>query len=154
MLSTCLLAALNFLDIFSQTIARSIPVRTDDGFVLIACYFGPPLPLYPRFFVLLALVIAAPNAFKRTAHNRLFASIGSASALSTYVIWWINSFRAFRNYEDSADIKALVHPEVRQFAYLHDGTPLDLAVAVSIAVCLILLLDRLFTMDQMPFEKS
>ena len=144
MLSTCLLAAINYLDVLVHSIVRSMPVRTGD-FVLTACYFGPPPPLCPRFFVLLALLLAAPNAFMRTAHNRLFASIGSASALSTYVIWWINSFHTFRNYEDFAGIQALVHPEVKQFAYLYYGTPLDLAIAISTAVCLVLLLDRLFT---------
>lgn len=148
MLSTCVVAAINFLDILVQTIAESMPSRTADGFVVIHCYFGPPPPLHPRFFVLIALFIATPNAFKRTAFNRFLASVGTAAALGTYVLWWIDSFRTFRNYEDFAGIQALIHPEVRQFAYLYHGTPLDFAVALSIAVCLVLLLDRLFTMDR------
>ena len=148
LLSTCILAAINFLDIFVQTILRSLPSRAVDGFVLTACYFGPPPPYYPRFFVLVALLVAALNVFKRAAFNRFLASVGSAGALITYILWWMASYHRFRNYERLDDIKVLVHPEVRQFAYLSHGTPLDLAIVLSIAVCLVLLLDRLFTMDQ------
>jgi len=144
LLSTCILAAINFLDILAETTTRYSGSRTVDGFTFTTCHFGPPPPFYPRFFVLVALLFAALNVFKRTAFNRFLASVGSASALLTYVTWWINSFRTFRNYEEFADIKALVHPEVKQFAYLHHGTPLDLAIVLSIAVCLVLLLDRLF----------
>ena len=144
LLSTCILAAINFLDILAQT-ARSLPIRTASRFSISVSHFGPPPPLYPRFFVLLALLFAVPNAFKRTAFNRFLASLGSAAALGTYFLWWMTSYRTFRNYEDFAGIKALVHPEVKQLAYLHHGTPLDLAIALSIGVCLVLLLDRLLT---------
>lgn len=145
MLSTCLLAAVNFLDILSQTIGRSIPTRSADGFVLTACTFGPPPPFYPRFFVLVALLIATLNVFKRTAFNRFFASVGSAAGLTIYILWWMDSYRTLRHYEEFAEIRVLAHPEVKQFAYLYHGTPPDLAVAISTAVCLVLLLDRLFS---------
>lgn len=144
MLSTCLLAAVNFLDILSQTIERSIQTRSADGFVLTACTFGPLEPFYPRFFVLVALLVATLNVFKRTVFNRFFASVGSAAGLTIYILWWMDSYRTLRNYEELAEIRALVHPEVKLFAYLHHGALLDLAVTISIAVCLILTLDRLF----------
>ena len=152
MLSTCLLAAVNFLDILSQTIERSIPTRSADGFVLTACYFGPLVPFYPRFFVLVALLIATLNVFKRTAFNRFLASVGSAAGLTIYILWWMDSYRTLRNYEEFAEIRALVHPEVKLFAYLHYGTPLDLAVAISTAVCLILTMDRLFDGEKFRVE--
>lgn len=145
LLSTCILAAINFLDIFVQTLAESMGTRTADGFVVTHCYFGPPASFHPRFFVLLALLVAALNVFKRTAFNRFLASVGSAAALAVYVLWWLDSYRTFINYERFAGMGALIHPEVHQFAYLYHGTPLDLGIALSIGVCLVLLLDRLFT---------
>lgn len=152
MLSTCLLAAVNFLDILSQTIERSIPTRSADRFVLTACYFGPLEPFYPRFFVLVALLVATLNVFKRTAFNRFFASVGSAAGLTIYILWWMDSYRTLRNYEELAEMRALVHPEIKLFAYLHYGAPLDLAVTISTAVCLILTLDRLFDGEKFRVE--
>lgn len=148
MLSTCLMAAINFFDIFVQTMTRDFGSRTVDGFTLTVCWFGPPAPFRPRFFVLIALLVATPNAFKATAFNRFLASVGSAAALTSYILWWIASYLRLRNYEDFAGIQAFIHPEVKHFAYLYHGTPLDLAIAVSTAVCLVLLVDRLFTMDR------
>lgn len=143
MLSTCLLAAINFLDILSQTLAPLHRPR-GDNFAGTICTFGPPPPFYPRFFVLVALLIVTLNVFKKTAFNRFLATVGSAAGLGIYILWWMDSYRRLRNYEDFADIKALVHPEVKYFVYLYHGTPLDLAIAVSTVVCLVLLLDRLF----------
>lgn len=143
MLSTCLLAAVNFLDILSQTLTQ-LASRNDGDYWTIGCTFGPPPPFYPRFFVLVALLVAALNVFKRTAFNRFFASVGSAAGLTIYILWWMDSYRRLRNYEELAEVRALVHPEIKLFAYLHYGAPLDLAVTISIAVCLILTLDRLF----------
>lgn len=144
LLSTCILAAINFFDIFVQNLAETMGTRAADGFVVTHCHFGPPASFHPRFFVLLALVVATLNVFKRTAFNRYLASVGSAGALLVYVLWWISSYHRLRNYEQSVEIRALVHPEIKQFAYLYQGTPLDLGIALSIAVCLVLLLDRLF----------
>jgi hypothetical protein len=143
MLSTCIVAAINFFDIVSL-MARDFETRTADGFTITACRFGPPAPFYPRFFALAALLVATPSAFKKTAGSRLVASIATAVALAFYVFWWAESYVRLRNYEYLAGIKALIDPEVKQFAYLYQGTPPDLAVALSTAVCLILLLDRLF----------
>lgn len=55
-------------------------------------------------------------------------SVGaSAAALAVYIRWWITS-----------------QHEVKHFAYLHYGTPIDVGITLSIAVCLVLLLGRLF----------
>ncbi|HKV37087.1 MAG TPA: hypothetical protein VJP89_22290 [Pyrinomonadaceae bacterium] len=91
-----------------------------------------------------ALLVATLTVFKRTTRSRLVASIGSAIALAGYVFWWAESYRTFLNFEDFAGVKVLAHPEVKHFAYLYYGTPSDLGIALSIAVCLVLLLDRLF----------
>ena len=151
MLSTCLLAAVNFFDILSQTLEPFTRSRTDDDWT-IGCSFGPPPPFYPRFFVLVALLIATLNVFKRTAFNRFFASVGSAAGLTIYILWWMDSYRTLRNYEELAEMRALVHPEIKLFAYLHYGAPLDLAVTISTAVCLILTLDRLFDGEKFRVE--
>jgi hypothetical protein len=143
LLSTCIVAVINFVDIFSQ-MARDVGTRAVDGYVITACHFGPPAPFYPRFFVLVALLIATPCAFKRTALSRFISAVAAAAALAAYILWWIGSYRTLRNYEDFAGIQALINPEVKQFAYLYHGTPPDLAVTLSIAVCLVLTLDRLF----------
>ena len=146
LLSTCIVAAINFFEILLETIVdtQTLGDRVVDGYEITSCYFGPPPAFFPRFFVLVALLVVTLNAFKRTGFNRLVASIGSAAALGVYVLWWVDSYRSFRNFEDLAGIQALIHPHVKQFAYLYQGTPVDLAIALSIAVCLVLLLDRLF----------
>lgn len=146
LLATCIVAAINFFEILSETMvaAQAAGTRVVDGFEITICYFGPPPAFYPRFFVLVALLVVTLNAFKRTGFNRLVASIGSAVALGVYVLWWVDSYHSLGNIEDLAGIKALIDPEVKQFAYLYQGTPVDLAIALSIAVCLVLLLDRLF----------
>ena len=124
--------------------ARETATRTVDGFTITSCHFGPPAPFYPRFFALVALLIATPYSFKKTAGSRLVASIGSAVALGFYVFWWADSYYRLRSFEAYAGIPALIHPEVKQFAYLYQGAPPDLVVAVSTAVCLVLTLDRMF----------
>ena len=144
LLSTCVVAAINFLDIISIMAAREAHASEAARHGIFICYFGPPPPFYPRFIVLVALLIATLGAFKKTACSRFIASIGSVVALAMYVLWWISSYRTLRNYEDFAGIQVLINPEVQQFAYLYHGTPPDLAVALSTAVCLVLMLDRLF----------
>lgn len=140
------MAAINFVDILSQTMAeaQAAGTRIVDGYEITICYFGPPPSFHPRFFVLLALLIATSAAFNRTAFSRFISSVGSASALGIYILWWTASYRMLRNYEDFAGIQALIHPEVKQFAYLCHGSPIDLAVVLSTGVCLVLMLDRLF----------
>jgi hypothetical protein len=144
LLATCTVAAINFLHIVSITAAEFALVQEGARHGSTACYFGPPPPFYPRFIVLVALSIATATVFKKTTGNRFVASVGSAVALSAYVFWWLASYRIFRNFEDFAGIQALIHPDVKQFAYLCQGTPVDLAVVLSTVVCLVLMLDRLF----------
>ena len=143
LLATCIVAAINFLDVISIMAAREAEAAEAARHGWMICYFGPPTPFYPRFFVMLALVVAGVAVFKRTVRSRLVASVGSTVAVAIYVLWWISSYRMLRNFEVNAGIKALVHPEVNHFAYLYQGTPADLAVTLSTAVCLVLTFDRL-----------
>ena len=142
--ATCIVAALNFLDVLSLMAERSVLAEEAARHGFTMCFFGPPKPFYPRFFALVALLIATPCAFKKTAGSRLVASIATTVALAFYVFWWADSYYRLRSFEDHAGIQALIHPEIKQFAYLYQGTPPDVAVALSTAVCLTLLLDRLF----------
>jgi len=148
LLSTFIVAAINFLDIISIMAERTAHAREAARYGIFVCYFGPPPPFYPRFIVVVALLIATLGAFKKTAWSRFVASVGSAVALLAYVFWWLDSYQRLRNFEDLAGIRALIHPEVNQFVYLYHGTPPDLAVALSTAVCLVLTLDRLFDGEQ------
>jgi hypothetical protein len=144
LLSTCIVAALNFLDVLSLMAERAAAAAEAARHGWTMCFFGPPEPFYPRFFALVGLLIATPFSFNKTAGSRFVASIGSAVALAAYSLWWFESYRAFHNFESGAGIGVLTYPDIKQFAYLYQGTPPDLAVALSAAVCLTLLLDRLF----------
>ena len=147
LLATCIAATLNFLEVISQLFARAQGgTYTVDGvqFTFTACYFGPPRPSYPRFIVAVALLLATSAAFKQTVACRFTSSAGLLAAMASYVFWWFESYRTFHNFEELAGIRVLSNPEVKQFAYLYAGTPADLAIALSMAVCLMIMLDRLF----------
>jgi hypothetical protein len=144
LLATCIVAVINLLDVFSQMVERATAVRTVDGFEVTACYFGPPTPFYPRLIVAAALLIAVLAAFGQTVSCRFISSAGLAAAMAAYVFWWFESYQIFHNFEEFAGIRVLTNPEIKKFAYLYAGTPADLAIALSIAVCLVMMLDRLF----------
>ena len=86
-LTTCFAAALNFGDIFTETLAASqaAGTRIVDGYEITVCYYGPPPAFRPRFFVLLALVLATLGAFKKTVGCRVFTSVGLAGSLTIYI---------------------------------------------------------------------
>jgi hypothetical protein len=107
------------------------------------CYFGPPVGFYPRFFVFAALLFALVGNFRRTFPRSIISTTGAAAALSAYIYWWLHSYRVFRNFTD-VDIRFLNNPEIKQAAYLYNGTWFDVCVAVSLVVSLVLLVDRLF----------
>jgi hypothetical protein len=48
----------------------------------------------------------------------------------------------FRNFTE-VDIRFLDNPEIKQVAYLYNGTWFDVWVAESLVVCFVLLVDRL-----------
>jgi hypothetical protein len=144
LLSTCIVAAWNFLDVLSLMFERAAAAAEAARHGFTMCFFGPPAPFYPRFFALVALLVATPYSFKKTAGSRLVASIGSAVAFAAYGFWWVDSHLVFYNFEHFGGVPVLDHPHIQQFAYLYQGTPPDLAVALSTAVCLVLTLDRLF----------
>ena len=146
LLATCIAATLNFTEVLSQLFARAHGGTYGvDGvqFTINVCYFGPPRPFYPRFIVAVALLLATPAAFRQTVSCRFTSSVGLGAAMASYFFWWLSSYRTFRNFEELADIRVWSNPEVKHFAYLYTGTPADLAIALSIAVCLVMMLDRL-----------
>jgi hypothetical protein len=144
LVTTCLAAALNFALIFVQNwkAASAAGTHIVDGYEITICYFGPPVGFYPRFFVFVALLVATVGVFRRTFPRSLIAIVGVAAAFSVYIYWWMRSYRVFRNFTD-VDIHFLNNPEIRQVAYLYQGTWFDVSVAASIVVCFVLLLDRL-----------
>jgi len=144
-LTTCFAATLNFVEIFSYTMAAAAAAgpHVVDGYVVISCYFGPPAAFYPRLLVLAGLLLAAPAAFPRTSLSRLICSTGLTISLCTFIYWWLDSYRIFRHLND-AEIRFLDNVEIKQSAYLYGATFLDLGVALSLTVCLVAVLDRLF----------
>jgi hypothetical protein len=98
LLSTCIVAACNFLDVISIMAARAAEAAEAARYGIMICYFGPPTPFYPRFLVLVGLVIATVAVFKKTVRSRLVASVGSTVALAMYVLWWISSYRMLRSF--------------------------------------------------------
>jgi hypothetical protein len=144
-LITCVAAAINFSIVFVQNAkaASNAGTRVVDGHVITICYFGPPVSFYSRFFAFAALLLAVLGIFRRTFSRSITATAGVAGALSAYVYWWIHSYRVFRNFTDF-EIPFLNHPEIKQVAYLYNGTWFDVCVVASLVVSFVLLVDRLF----------
>ncbi|HEV2834317.1 MAG TPA: hypothetical protein VGW58_03315 [Pyrinomonadaceae bacterium] len=140
--STWLLAVFNFETILAQQINAN-RTYVVDGMVFIGCILRPPPAHFPRFITMVALSVPMFAAFGRTISCRVITSIGLASALGVHIFWWLSSYRSFLNFED-AGFKFLSDPEIRHTAYLYGGTPEDLTVVLSISVCLVLALERLF----------
>ena len=143
---TCLAAGVNFGNIFLQNAkaAGAAGTKIVDGFEITVCYFGPPIGFYPRFFAFAGLSIASMALYRRTFPRGILATVGVAAALSSYAYWWLHSYRAFRSFTEY-EIPFLNHPEIKQVAYLYQGTWLDIAIAISLVVCLVLLVDRLLS---------
>ena len=99
---------------------------------VIACRFGPSRDeisrLYVEVFLLMALIGGRLKGFART----LFSVIGLAGVLVIYVLWWQYLFRVAANAE-VMDLKLLPH-----FAYLWGGNVLDVAIAISTALLVVL----------------
>jgi len=141
---TCLPAAINFAIIFVQNwkAASASGTHIVDGYEITICYFGPPVGFYPRLFIFAALLVASVGVFRQKFPRSIIATVGVATALAVYIYWWLHSYRVFRNFTDF-DIRFLNNPEIKQVAYLYQGTWLDICVAASIVVCFVLLLNRL-----------
>jgi hypothetical protein len=142
--AACVAAAFNFAQIYSQTMkaANAAGTHIVDGYEITVCYFGPPAAFYPRLLVFGALLVASVGVLRPAFPRSLITLVGLTGALSAYIYWWMASYRIFRNLSH-ADIHFLNNTEIKQTAYLYQGTWLDVCVAISIVVCLVLLLDRL-----------
>jgi hypothetical protein len=144
LLALCLTAGYNFSLILHETIKASGASgthTTPDGFTVTVCYFGPPIGFYPRFFVLLALLVACAGVLGRGVGGKAVSSLGVAGALSAYVYWWAASYKVFMAYS-GMEIDFLNHPEISQVAYLYEGSWLDVCVAGSLLVACTLLAER------------
>ena len=142
LVATGVAATFNFAEIFVQTmkVASAAGTHTVDGYVITVCYFGPPASFYPRLLICCSLLLAVVSSFRRSFPTNALAVIGSIGALLVYVYWWISSYRVFRNLGE-AGISFLNNPEIKQTAYLYKGTWADVAVAASVIVCVVLLLE-------------
>jgi len=145
LVATCVGAAFNFAEIFFQEMKAASRAGTHvvDGFEITVCYFGPPASFYPRFLVLLSLLVASLGTLRRSFPRSPVAVLGLSGALMTYVYWWIASYKVFRNLTE-ADISFINNPEIKQVAYLYQASWLDIGGAAAVVICLILLLERLF----------
>ena len=137
-------SALNFAEVFSELIkaADERSAAAADGMVF--CYMGPPAIFFARFTICVALLVATIGIFTRKFPRGVMTISGLTGALFVYTFSWFDSYRVFRELEDS-DIRFLNSIEFRQTAYLLDGSPLDIFVALSTFVGLVLVLDRLLT---------
>jgi hypothetical protein len=142
--ATCTAAATNFADIFSQTMkaANASGTHVVDGYEITVCYFGPPLSFYLRFLVFGALLFATIGILKQTFPRRVMVVVCLIGGLIVYLYWWMRSYQIFRNFVE-LDIDFLNNAEIKQIAYLYEGGWLDVGVAISIVVLLVLSLDRL-----------
>lgn len=136
LLFTCLAAAVNFADIVVKSMPE--PVAAVDGFVIISCRLGPPMPFYPRLIALLSLLFAVLGLCDRSSLFKLISGAGVAGVLGVYGLWWHQSYRMFA----AAGID-LSSADLRHTAYLYQGTPLDIFVVSASFACLVLVLDRL-----------
>jgi hypothetical protein len=144
LLALCLTAGYNFSLILHETIkaaGASGTHITPDGFTVTVCYFGPPIGFYPRFFVLLALLVACAGVLGRGVGRKIVSSLGVAGAFSAYVYWWVASYQAFRAYSGMG-FDFMNHPEISQVAYLYEGSWLDVCLAGSLPVAFTLLAER------------
>jgi hypothetical protein len=83
--------------------------------------------MYVEIFLLVALV---GSRLKRL-QNRLLSVVGLSGATIVYILWWQYVFRVATNAE--VDVKSLTH-----FAYLWGGNVLDLSIALSIVLLVLL----------------
>lgn len=146
LVATSCVAAFNFGEIFLRTMKAAHPAGTsrsaDSHFELTVCYLGPPASFYPKFLIACFLMIAAVGVFRQSFPRSVTAAVGLFGALTAYGYWWIASHRAFRNFAE-AGINFIDNPEIKQAAYLYQGTWLDAGVAASGVACSVLLLDRI-----------
>lgn len=149
--ATCTAAATNFVDIFSQTMtaANASGTHVVDGYEITVCYFGPPLSFYPRLLVFGALLFATIGVVRQTFPRRVMVVVSLIGGLIVYVYWWMRSDQVFRNFSDF-NIDFLNNAGIKQVAYLYQGGWLDVGVAISIVVLLVLSLDRLINGSNTP----
>jgi|SRR6185503_7351937 hypothetical protein len=136
-------ATINFYDVFLLVLRRT----NGDGYMVSACYYAPPPAYLPRLLVAVSLLIAAVGVFLRSFPRNIWSLLGLVGALSAYGLWWSNSYRVFLSLS-AAEIDFLNNIEIRHVAYLYGGAWLDVGVAVSTFVALVLIAERFLTREQ------
>jgi hypothetical protein len=142
------LSVLNFLEILSINFKEARLTGTSvDGFTITVCRFSPPPAFFPRFWVATFLFIAIVGMLRKPPTPRILPAIGSVGALVIYLLWWLDSYRRFKNFTHLG-IDFLSDPEIRQVAYLYHGTWSDLGIAASTVVCVVLCVEKLLDNDR------
>lgn len=99
------------------------------------CTFGSPRDAVARFhlefFLMLALIGTRVKGLKST----LLSVVGLSGAVIIYVFWWQYIFRVARNAEMRVEA-------INNFAYLVGGTLLDITIAASIVLLVVLNVSR------------
>ena len=103
----------------------------ESGFTISVCTFGPRAELVARFYIEISLIVALIGSRLKRLRNTLLSAIGLSGAVIMYIFWWQYIFRIMRNAETTADA-------IPNFAFLAHGTVVDLAIAVSIALLVVL----------------
>lgn len=98
---------------------------------LIVCKLGPSRDEISRIYVELFLLLAVIGSKLRRLKKRLLTVIGLSGATIIYMLWWQYVFSVASNAEVS--VQSLPH-----FVYLWGGNALDLGIATSIAVLVML----------------
>jgi hypothetical protein len=146
LIATFLVASSNFFEIFVVAVKTATDAAKSD-----VCYFGPPVPFYPRFWVAFSLLVASLASFGRSLGSRGLSVIGVALSSLVYIGWWRYSYRLFGNFPDSVEL--LKYFRANQTLYLYHGTWTDIAVALSIAVCFVLRVERLMEHETITLNK-
>ena len=136
-----LAAAFNFLEVFFHRMRAGS--RTVGDLTLTSCHFVPPMSFFPRFWIAVALLIAAVGVFRQSFPRSLMPVVGLTWAVAAYVYWWLDSYREFRNLSEIG-FDFLNHIELKHAAYLYEGTWTDVSIAATAMVCLVLVLERFF----------
>ena len=99
---------------------------------VIVCRFGPSRDEISRLYIELFLLTALIGSQLKGLPSTLSSVIGLSGVVVIYVLWWQYVFRVAANAEVT-NFSSLPH-----FAYLWGGNVLDLSIAISTALLVLL----------------
>jgi len=98
---------------------------------LIVCTFGPSRDEFSRLYIELFLMIALVGSWFKGLKNTLLSVVGLTGAMIFYVLWWQYYFRI-------AEISESELTFIRHLAYLYRANYLDLCIAASNSLLILL----------------